>query len=56
MEYLAFLIDEEVVKHNWTSIKVGRGSMLLTHLFFGADLILMAEATNGNCESIVCPK
>lgn len=53
IKYLPFLIDEQVVSQSQKVIKVGRGSIPVTHLFFANDLILMTEGTDKKYESIL---
>jgi ribonuclease HI len=52
MEYLSYLIDDEVSQGNWKGVKTSRNGPTFTHLFFADDLILFAKATRRNCDSI----
>lgn len=44
MEQLAGMIDEKVQDRSWTSIRVSRRGIGLSHLFYVDGLILMGEA------------
>lgn len=52
MEYLAWLIQEEVLSGNWHGFKTSRNGHTFTYLFFADDLILFAKATTKNCLTI----
>ena len=52
MEYLAWLIQEEVSSGNWKGIRASRNGPTFTHLFFADDLILFATASLKNYHTI----
>ena len=51
MEYLSYLIQDEVTQGNWKGVKTSRNSPTFTYLFFADDLILFAKATRKNCNT-----
>lgn len=52
MDYLSFFIEEEVRKGRWKQLKLGKNNLVISHLLFAHDLILIGETTFTNCEVI----
>ena len=52
MEYLACLIQKEVLEGQWNGIKTSRQGPSFSHVFFADDLVLFAKVTSSNCQAI----
>ena len=53
IERLSHLINEEVRKGKWKSIRLSRRGPDLSHLFFSDDMMLFAEATENQVQVIL---
>lgn len=52
MEYLACLIQEEVIAGNWHRFKSSKNGPTFTHIFFANDVILFAKVSKESCLAI----
>lgn len=52
VEYLSIQITLACDNHTWRPIRTSRSGPFLSHLFFANDLVLFAEASIANCETI----
>lgn len=53
MEKLAYMIQEKVNSGRWKPLKISRGGVTLSHLFFADDLMIFGEATSRQLDLIM---
>lgn len=53
LEILGWLIEEKCELRKWNSLKIGRGGLEISRLFFADDLILMGKANDKTCVAMM---
>lgn len=52
MEYLSLMIKGEVNQGNWSGIRLARGSLRFSYLFFADNVLLFSSSDLPSCETI----
>lgn len=52
MERLSHCIQDAINNGSWAALKFGRGGPVISHLLFADDILLVAQATPSNAQTI----